>query len=102
MSLIQDAVAKLAVEALGRAITTETVGQFKHWVLQQAQAGVGQTANQYDDAVLSFVRDVVSPEMVKAVEGMVLRGLAEFARSTATPLDDIVVKAIARAEGIAV
>jgi hypothetical protein len=80
----------------------KTVGQFKHWLLQQAQTGVGQTANQYDDAVLAFVKGVVSPEMVKMLEGVVLRGLADFAKQTDTPLDDIVVKAIAKAEGIAV
>lgn len=102
MSLIQDAIAKLAVEALARAVTAETVGQFKHWLVQQAQTAVGETANQYDDAVLGFVRSVVSPEMVKAVEGVILRAVYDFAQTTTTPLDDIVIKAIARAEGIAV
>lgn len=102
MSLIQDAIAKMAVEALAKAITADTVGQFKHWLLQQAQTATGSTANQYDDAVLSFVRGVVTPEMVKAVEGMVLRSVYEFAKQTSTPLDDIVVRAIAKAEGIAV
>lgn len=102
MGIIQDAAVRLALELVARAITKESVDAVKSWVVRQAETAVGRTETEFDDKLLDLLKSALTPELGKIAETAILTLAMDVANATPTTIDDKIVQAIAKAEGVKV